>query len=78
MTGYDAVEADAAIEEAIKYIKRAIDEIEYLDSCEWELKDLHTVINDLNRKREELEEECIKCAEEDRKTLEDEYNRMRI
>lgn len=78
---YDARELDATLEEAIKYLELALEEVIVADNyegCQSEIDAIRDTIKELNDKREELEEECIKADAEDQKALEDEYNRMRI
>lgn len=78
---YDARELDATLEEAINYLELALEEMIVADNykdCQYEIDAIRDTIKELNSKREELEEECIKAEAEDQKALEDEYDRMRI
>ena len=79
--GYDVRELDATLKEAINYLEQALEELIVADNyegCQSEIDAVRDTIKELNSKREELEEACIKAEAEDQKALEDEFDRMRI
>lgn len=78
---YDARELDATLEEAIKYLELALEEVIVADNyegCQYELDSIRDTIKELNSKRENIAEACAEAEAEDQRALENEFDRMRI